>query len=142
MRKLFYFFSAVVIFFSCQSKQFFIFSAEFNIVKTANEAYFKGDRETFNSTFSDNAKIWLNTPRLKSTVLTTIGKQPVGNYDLASVYAGIGEKEFVLKCLENGMMIFLKHWAKLISWYKDDPRIIALEKEIGLGKRLETWSCA
>jgi serine/threonine-protein kinase len=67
-----------------------------------------------------------------------IGKQPVGNYDLASVYAGIGEKGFTLKCLEKGfeqhegMMVFLKHWAKLIPSYKDDPMIFALEKKIGL----------
>ncbi len=67
-----------------------------------------------------------------------MGKQPVGNYDLASVYAGIGEKDFALNYLDKGlkqhegMMVFLKQWAKLIPWYKDDPRIIALEKKIGL----------
>jgi TolB-like protein/class 3 adenylate cyclase len=67
-----------------------------------------------------------------------IGKEPVGNYDLASVYAGMGDKEFAVKCLEKGfeqhegMMVFLKQWAKLIPWYKNDPRIIALAKMIGL----------
>jgi adenylate cyclase len=67
-----------------------------------------------------------------------IWKQPVGHYDLACVYAGIGEKDFALKCLEKGfeqhegMMVFLKQWERLIPWYKDDPRIIALEEKIGL----------
>jgi hypothetical protein len=57
---------------------------------------------------------------------------------LASVYAGMGDKEFAVKCLEKafeqheGMMVFLKQWAKLIPWYKNDPRIIALAKMIGL----------
>jgi adenylate cyclase len=66
-------------------------------------------------------------------------KESVGNFYMASVYGGMGEKELSLKCLEKGFaqhdgaMVFLKHWGKLIPWYKDDPRIIALEKKIGLG---------
>ena len=64
--------------------------------------------------------------------------ETVGNYDMAIVYAGMGEKELTLKCLEKGferhegMMVFTRHWAKLIPWFKNDPGIIALSKNIGL----------
>ena len=67
-----------------------------------------------------------------------IGKHPVGNFDFARIYVGIGETDLALKFLgkgvqqHEGMMVFLKHWAKLIPWFKDDPRVIALEKRIGL----------
>jgi adenylate cyclase len=65
-------------------------------------------------------------------------KAPVGNFDMAIVYAGLGENELTLKCLERGleqhegMMVFIKHWAKLIPWFKKDPGIIALAKKVGL----------
>lgn len=67
-----------------------------------------------------------------------IGKHPVGNFDFARIYVGIGETDLALKFLDKGvqqhegMMVFLKQWAKLIPWFKDDPRVIALEKRIGL----------
>lgn len=66
------------------------------------------------------------------------GKEPVGNFDMAIVYAGLGEKELTLKCLERGfeehegMMVFIKHWTKLVPWFKNDPGIIALAKKISL----------
>jgi len=55
---------------SCNEKQFFIESSEIDIVKKANEAYFKGDWKTFKSVFDDNARIWVNAPRLKKTRIT------------------------------------------------------------------------
>lgn len=67
-----------------------------------------------------------------------IGKHPVGNFDFARIYVGIGETDLALKFLDKGveqhegMMVFLKQWVKLIPWFKDDPRVIALEKRIGL----------
>ncbi len=70
MRKLFYFISVVVILISCRQKQYFNSSPEIDIIKKANEAYFKRDWETFKSVFSDKARVWLNAPRLKKTVLT------------------------------------------------------------------------
>ena len=72
------------------------------------------------------------------TLMEMNGKETVGNFYMAGVYAGMGEKELAMKCLEKGFtqndgaMVFLKHWSKLIPWYKDDPGIIDLEKKIGL----------
>jgi hypothetical protein len=63
---------------------------------------------------------------------------PVGNFDAAIVYAGIGEKEVALEYLEKGfekhegMMVFLKHWGKIVPWFNEDQRILALAKKIGL----------
>ena len=65
-------------------------------------------------------------------------KEHVGNFDMAIVYAGLGEKELTFKCLEKGfeqhegMMVFLKHWTKIVTWFKTDPIIIDLIKRIGL----------
>ena len=65
-------------------------------------------------------------------------KEHVGNYDMAIVYAGLGEKELTFKYLEKGfeqhegMMVFLKHWAKLVPWFKTDPIITDLLKRIKL----------
>lgn len=62
----------------------------------------------------------------------------VGSFDMAIVYAGLTEKgkalEYFQKGFEKheGMMVFLKHWSKIIPWFKTDPQIIALAKEIGL----------
>jgi len=70
MRKLIYFISIVVILFSCRAKQYFNSSPEIDLIKKANEAYFKGDWETYKTVFSDKARVWFNAPRLKKNVLT------------------------------------------------------------------------
>ena len=70
MKILFYFISIVVILVSCREKQYFNSSPEIDLIKKANEAYFKADWETFKSVFADKARIWFNTPRSKKTVLT------------------------------------------------------------------------
>ena len=44
-----------------QKKQYFTSSPEIDLVKKANDAYFKGDWETLKSCYSDTAKIWINT---------------------------------------------------------------------------------
>lgn len=65
-------------------------------------------------------------------------KELVANYYMAFVHAGMGERELAVNCLEKGFiqhdgaMVFIKHWAKLVPWYKNDPKIIALAKKIGL----------
>ena len=67
MKKLFCFFSALIILSGCQRKQFFLSSSEIDIVKKAHDAYFKGDWESFKSVFDEKARIWVNAPRLKDT---------------------------------------------------------------------------
>ncbi len=67
-------------------------------------------------------------------------KEHVGNFDMAIVYAGLVEKDLTFKCLEKGfeqhegMMVFLKHWAKVVPWFKTDPIIAELLKKIGLSQ--------
>lgn len=70
MKKLFCFFSAIVILFACQRKQFFISSPEIDVVIQAQVHYLKGDWESFKSVFDTNARIWINAPRLKNTRIT------------------------------------------------------------------------
>ena len=70
MKKLFYFISIVFTLVSCREKQYFNSSSEIDLIKKANEAYFKADWETYKSVFADKVRIWYNTPRSKKTVLT------------------------------------------------------------------------
>ena len=70
MKKLFCFASALLILTACQQKQYFTSSPEIDLVKKANEAYFKGDWETLKSVFADKAKAWFNTSRWKDMALT------------------------------------------------------------------------
>jgi serine/threonine-protein kinase len=62
----------------------------------------------------------------------------VRNFDMAIVYAGLGEKELTVNYLEKafeqheGMMVFTKHWGRIVPWFRNDPAIIALTKKIGL----------
>jgi len=70
MNKLFNFAICLLIISPCDQKQFVISSPEIDIVRKANEAYFKGDWVTFRSASDDNARIWLNAPRLKNTKIT------------------------------------------------------------------------
>lgn len=70
MKKLVYVFLAAIILIACREKQYLRSSPEIDVVKKANEVYFKGDWQTFHSLFSENARIWLNAPRQKKTVLT------------------------------------------------------------------------
>ena len=62
----------------------------------------------------------------------------VNNSNLAIVYAGLLEKEKALQYFQRGfekhegMLVFLKHWSKIVPWLKTDPQIIALAKKIGL----------
>jgi hypothetical protein len=30
------------------------------------------------------------------------------------------------------MMVFINHWAQLVTWFKNDPAMVALAKRIGL----------
>lgn len=71
MKKLIYIGLAATILISCQEKkQYHRSSPEIDLVRKANETYFNGDWQTFKSLFSDKARIWLNAPRRKNTVLT------------------------------------------------------------------------
>ena len=70
MKKLLCFATVLLILSSCNDKQFFISSSEIDIVKKANEAYFKGDWEAFKSLYNEKARIWVNAPRLKDTRIT------------------------------------------------------------------------
>ena len=62
----------------------------------------------------------------------------VGNFEMAIVYAGLSNKEIALQYFQKGfekhegMMVFLKHWSKIVPWLKTDPDIIALSKGVGL----------
>ncbi len=61
MKKLVLFFPILLIVSACGKKQYFTTSPEIDLVKKGNEAYFKGDWETFRSLFADTAKIMFNT---------------------------------------------------------------------------------
>jgi adenylate cyclase len=84
----------------------------------------------------------MNEPQKAKQILKKLqdmkGKEPVGNFDMAIVHAGLNEKELTLNCMQRGyelhegMMVFTKHWAKLVPWLKKDPRMIALTRKIGL----------
>lgn len=53
-----------------QEKQYFTTSPEIDLVKKANDAYFKGDWETFKSCYSDTAKVWINTDPAHDSPIT------------------------------------------------------------------------
>ncbi len=61
MKKLLYLISACLILAACQKKQYYTSSPEIDLLKKANEAYFKGDWETLRAAYADTAKIWVNT---------------------------------------------------------------------------------
>ncbi len=64
--------------------------------------------------------------------------QQVGNYELALVYASLGEHDMAIDFLEHafekheGMMVFLKLFSQLIPSFISDPRLINLLERIGL----------
>ena len=64
--------------------------------------------------------------------------QPVGNYDLAMIYASLGENDLAIQYLEDGfqkhegMMVALRHYSHLIPGFKSDPRLVNLLERIGL----------
>jgi len=71
--------------------------------------------------------------------LLSMGKnQPVGNFDLALVYASLGETDLAFEHLEKGtekhegMMLALRHYSQLIPGLKSDPRLNIYFKKIGL----------
>lgn len=70
MRKLFFAVLALLVLNACQEKQYFDASPEIDLVKKANDAYFKGDWSTMRSVFADTARIWFNTWHTKNDGLT------------------------------------------------------------------------
>lgn len=46
---------------SCQQKQVFSESTEIDLIKSANQAYLKGDWEAFRALYADTARILINT---------------------------------------------------------------------------------
>ena len=65
--------------------------------------------------------------------------QPVGNFELAMVYASLGENDQAIYYLEQafkkheGMMTYLKPYSRLIPGFKFDPRLINLINRVGIG---------
>lgn len=61
MKTLLYFTLPLLLLASCQQKQHFMSSPEIDLVKKANEAYFKGEWDALRAMYSDTAKVWNNT---------------------------------------------------------------------------------
>ncbi|MFN2457453.1 MAG: hypothetical protein ABR502_04555 [Chitinophagaceae bacterium] len=80
MNKLFCLISVILILSACHKKQFvlssperkqFVLSSpEIDIVRKAGDAYFKADWKSLKSVFAENARIWINAPRLRDTKIT------------------------------------------------------------------------
>lgn len=70
MKRISWFLLITMVIFSCNEKQFTLTSPEIDIAIKANEAYFNGDWKTLKSVFTDDARIWVNAPRLKNTKIT------------------------------------------------------------------------
>ena len=67
------------------------------------------------------------------------GRQPVGNYYLAIVYAAVDKNDRAVELLEKacdeheGILVFFKHHLKRLTRdFKNDPRVPGILKRIGL----------
>ena len=78
------------------------------------------------------------TKEVLDELLSINKSQPVGNLDLAMVYASLGENDIAIQYLEKGIekhegvMVLLKHYIQIIPGFSNDPRLDILLKRIGI----------